>query len=587
MEIPQYTLDDYETGFADRHRLHDVVRRWAASKPEATALVSAEGNRTLTWREFDLSTQAMAAELLRLGFGKGDFLVTLLPWSIDLVLLEYSCFRIGVIVTPLDLRLSAAEVMRAMELLTPRGFACLGSIFGAGKIRRAVGSECPSLRHWFLFGPESEIEDRLPGDLHFDSLAREAWRAVEHGIPRADAAALEAADRAVTENDGALAIFTTGSTGSPKPALLSHRSITAQNMCLCGAMMGGDRGIRALVHLPPSHVGGQSELLMSILFGGGQAVLMGTFDPRRALGAIAEHRIEILGQIPAMFQLEWMLKDYDQYDLSSLKVVVYGGSSVSWPFVERMATMAPVVGTGLGLTEASGFCTYAIESAADSGKLAAGLGISMPIYPCTIRQPMRDDGAAGEEQPRGEMGHVCFRGPQTFLGYVGDPETTAKTTSRDGYLYTGDLGFIDDAGLHLTGREKWVIKSFGYQVFPGDVEAHIGALSEKVASCVVVGVEHRVVSEAVVALVEKKPGVELSAKELGTHARSLAPYMRPRHWIILEPGALPLNRVAKPDYVRAKQMAREEIERLRAEGGWDSASLRVMNLLNESDGKER
>jgi acyl-CoA synthetase (AMP-forming)/AMP-acid ligase II len=571
MEIPQYTLDDYETRFADRHRLHDVVRRWAASKPEATALASAEGGRALAWREFDLSTQAIAVELVRLGFAKGDFLVTLLPWSVDLVLLEYSCFRIGVIVAPLDVQLSAAEVMRAMELLRPRGFACLGSTFGTGKIRRAVESECPSLRQWILLGP-GEIEGKLPGELHFESLARAGRRAVEHGLLPTDAAALEAADRGVTENDGALAIFTTGSTGSPKPALLSHRSITAQNLCLCGALMGEDRGVCALVHLPPSHVGGQSELLMSILFGGGQAVLMETFDPRRALGAIADHRIQILGQIPAMFQLEWMLKDYDRYDLKSLQVVVYGGSSVSRPFVERMAAMASVVGTGLGLTEASGFCTYALESAANCSKLTAGLGLSMPIYACTIRQPMREDGTAGDELPPGEMGHVCFRGPQTFLGYVNDPESTAKTISRDGYLYTGDLGSMDDAGLHLTGREKWVIKSFGYQIFPGDVEAHICALSEKVASCVVVGVEHRVASEAVVALVEKKLGTELNAKELATHARSLPSYMRPRHWIVLEPGALPLNRVAKPDHMRAKQMVSEEIARLRAAGGWDSAS---------------
>jgi long-subunit acyl-CoA synthetase (AMP-forming) len=86
----------------------------------------------------------------------------------------------------------------------------------------------------------------------------------------------------------------------------------------------------------------------------------------------------------------------------------------------------------------------------------------MPIYPCSIRQPMRADGSAGDELPPGETGSICFRGPQTFLGYVNDPAATARAISRDGFLYTGDLGFKDAAGLHLTGREKWVIKSFGY-----------------------------------------------------------------------------------------------------------------------------
>jgi fatty-acyl-CoA synthase len=121
----------------------------------------------------------------------------------------------------------------------------------------------------------------------------------------------------------------------------------------------------------------------------------------------------------------------------------------------------------------------------------------------------------------------------------------------------------------LSGRDKWVIKTAGYQIFPGDVEAHVCNLTEKVTQCVVVGVEHEVVSEAPVALVEKRAGIELSRKELDRHARSLPSYMRPRHWILLEPGQIPLNRVGKPDYLRAQEMARKEIEQLRALGKWD------------------
>ena len=126
MRVPQFTVDDYERVFADRHLLHDVVAKWAKAKPEAPAMLSAEGNRAVTWSEFDRITTALARELLRLGFAKGDFLVTLLPLSVDHVLLEYSCFKIGVIVAPLDLRLSPAEVIRALEILRPLGFVCLG-----------------------------------------------------------------------------------------------------------------------------------------------------------------------------------------------------------------------------------------------------------------------------------------------------------------------------------------------------------------------------------------------------------------------------------------------------------------------------
>ncbi len=563
MRAPQLTLDDYEHNFADRHLLQDVVAKWAKERPESDALLSAETGRAITWREFDCATAAWATELLRMGLRKGDFLVTLLPMSVDHVLLEYSCFRIGVIVAPLDLRLSLAEVMRALEILRPRGFAGLG-VKGSIDLRplwHTVQAQCSWIEHFIAVDSEVSVDGTIP----LASIAEEA----SHSTSRDELATVT-----VNENDGALAIFTTGSTGSPKPALLSHRSITAQNMCLCAAFFNGDSGARTLVNLPASHVGGQTEVLMTTLFGGGTAILLEIFDASRSLRAVAEHRAEILGQIPAMFNLEWMLKDFDRYNLSSLRFAAYGGNAVPRSFLEKLSAMAPVIGTGLGLTEASGWCTYLLARTADRDSsdheaILKGLGVDMPIYPCTIRQPMRENGVAGEELPIGEIGHVCFRGPQTFLGYVNDPEATAKAISRDGYLYTGDLGLWNDAGLHLTGREKWVIKTMGYQVFPGDVEAHICGLSEKVANCVAVGVAHAVLSEAVVAVVEKRPGVELARQELERQARGLASYMRPRHWIILEAGQMPLNRVVKPDYKRALEMAQQEIAALRECGAWD------------------
>ena len=567
MHLPQLTLDDYNQQFADRHLLHGVVAKWASERPESVALVSAESGRTVTWNEFDRFTAALACEWLRLGFKKGDYLVTLLPMSVDHVLLEYSLFKIGVIVVPLDLRLPAAEVIRVVEMLRPRGFVCLG-LYGPIDFREmgsAVQAKCSSIEHFFTVSTAEPTE----GFRSYAGLAGVASRTAANKHD-AGAAELAAAAAAVAEDDGALIIFTTGSTGSPKAALLTHRNITSQNMCLCGAFFGGDSGTRSLVNLPASHVGAQTEILMTTLFGGGTAVLIEVFDAGRSLRAIEQHHVQLLGQIPVMFNLEWMLKDYDRFDLTSLKFAAYGGNAVSRPFVDKLATMAPVVGTGLGLTECAGFCTYVSVDRVEREKILDSLGRDMPAYPCTIREPMRDDGLAGEALPDGEIGHLCFRGPQTFAGYVNNPEATARTISRDGYLYTGDLGYRTAAGIHLSGRAKWVIKSFGYQVFPGDVEAHIADLQEKVANCVVVGVAHEVAGEGVVAVVEKRPGVELTVQELERHTRALATYMRPRHWIIVEPGLMPLNRLGKPDHQRAQEMANEEIAALRAGGEWDS-----------------
>ena len=318
-----------------------------------------------------------------------------------------------------------------------------------------------------------------------------------------------------------------------------------------------------LVNLPPSHVGGQAEALMTTLFWGGTAVVLAVFDAARSLQAVERHRVNILGQIPAMFNYQWRQPDYANYDLSSLEIAIYGDQQVPRQFLERLSKMAPKIATGLGLTESAGFCTYTpVGGTVD--EVLASVGLDMPLYPMTIRKPMQEDGLAGTPLPDGEVGHICFHGPQTFLGYVNDPQATARTVSRDGFLYTGDMGRRDEQGLHFAGRAKWVMKPAGHQVFPGDVENHICTLEEKVALCAVIGVEHPLLSEAIVAFVEKKPAVELTVSELRRHAKGMASYMRPLHYVILEPGGMPLNRVAKSDYLRLQEMAGDVAGRL----GW-------------------
>lgn len=542
--MPQCTLDGFEQNFAGRHLLHEVVAWWAERKPREPAIISYDRREVLDWGTLDRLSTVLALQLVDLGFRKGDFLTASLPMSLEHIILEYACFKIGVIHAPLDLRLRVPEVLRSVEMLKPKGFACLAPDLGA-----AVKGGRPGVEHFFAPADLAEMIATDPGSFS----------------PKVHAALVDAT-AVVTENDGAQAIFTTGSTGSPKAALLSHRNITCQNFCL-GAAFGFDEE-RILLNLPPSHVGGQAEVLMTALFWGGTVVTLDSFDPAKSLDAVQQYRVTMLGQIPAMYQFEWRLAEFARYDLSSLRKVVYGGQEASRPFLERMAQMAPLVATGLGLTETAGFCTYT-RMTSSVEEVAAGIGYDMPVFPVSIHREMRDDGSAGDPLPDGEIGHICFCGPQTFLGYVNDPASTAKTVSADGYLYTGDLGWKDDKGLHFSGRAKWVIKPAGYQVFPGDVESHFCALRDKISVCGAVGAEHRLVSEAIVAFVEKRPGAELTVGELKRHARNMASYMRPFHYVILDPGQMPLNRVAKIDYVRLSEMARAEVDRLRAKGRWD------------------
>jgi fatty-acyl-CoA synthase len=564
------SLEDFDGRFRERHLLHSVLERWARERPGHPAIISADAGQVTSWADLERITKGLAMRLVEMGYQKGDRFASALPLSTEHILLEYACFRIGVIFAPLDLRLSTAEMIRSLGLLRPRGFAFLGSLPGEGvfnSLGKMVQTEAPFVEHRLFFmdgDAATAVEDSGNGLLNMRQMLDGKAAPEEHIRD-----AFERATAAVDENDGALVIFTTGSTGSPKPALLSHRNITCQAMCISQAFFQGDSGMRTLVNLPPSHVGCQTELLMGTFFAGGTAIILAAFEPLRSLRAIQEYKVQILGQIPAQFHFEWRLKDYDSFDLSSLEFVAYGGQQVPAAFIEKMAAMAPQVGTGLGLTETAGFCTYQRKPREHAKDCLNSLGVDMPVYAASIRGEMREDGFAAAELPEGEVGHICFHGPQTFLGYLNDPDATARTISRDGFLYTGDLGFKDSEGIHLSGRAKWVIKPSGYQVFPSDVENHFCALVEDVAACAAVGVRHALISEAIVAFVEMKPGAKLSSSMLERHARELASYMRPRHYVLLQPGGMPLNRVAKPDYLCLHDMAEREIAGLREKGKWD------------------
>jgi acyl-CoA synthetase (AMP-forming)/AMP-acid ligase II len=561
-----HTLQDYETEFADRHLLHGVVAKWARERPDRTAIVEYDGGREFTYRQFDALSRATAIKLLEMGFRKGDFFATSLPLLVEHVFLEYACFQIGVIHAPLDLRLKGPEVVRSLGLIEPKGFAFLGQTPHADfrELGRLVQRECPYVQTLLQFSPP---EETIEGAASAFSLAAEVASLAAR--PEASPAYEEylRATAAVRETDGAQVIYTTGSTGFPKPALLSHRNITCQNMCLAGGF-GMHEAERILVNLPPSHVGCQAEQLMTTFFVGNTAVVMRIFDAEKTLDAIQKHRVQLLGQIPAMFQMQWRLPNYADYDLSSLEMALYGGQQVTVPFLEKLRTMAPLVATGLGLTEMAGFVTYS-KIGGTVEELAASVGFDMPVTPLTIRKPMRPDGAAGEELPDGTTGEICFSGPQVFIGYVNDEDAYRRTVSTDGICYTGDLGFKAPDGLHFAGRSKLVIKPKGYQVHPAQVEEHFAALRDKVAACGAVGAPHEIFTEGIVLFVERREEAELTIEELETHAKQIAAYMRPSHYEILDPGAFPLNRVAKTDYVVLRERALAMLDELRRAGRWD------------------
>ncbi len=549
-----------------RPLLSDYIDLYAKRTPSKPALIEVNTGETVTYKDFKTKMDAFAAKLLAMGLKKGDIIATSLPFLKEHVFLMYGAFKIGVVVAPLDLRLKSQEILYSLEKIKPKAYFFLGKteVVDFRPMIREVMPKASFVEYWVQFQKEEDLV--IDGAIGVTKWASDIkWLFIKAKL----LGTIKRARARVSPDDAALIIFTTGSTGMPKPALLSHKGILVQNIGL-GVGLGVTPDDRMVVNLPPSHVGGVTEQLMTTLYMGGTAILLHIFDPHLTLEAIQKYKATIMGQIPALFNMEWRLPDYDQFDLSSLRLVLYGGQTVDRPFLEKMRKMAPEIATGLGLTETSGFCTYTRQGA-DVDEIMRSIGFDMPLFPISIREPMDEAGNAGPEKPEGEVGEITFSGPQVFLGYLGDEEATAETISKDGYLYTGDLGFYDKDGLHFAGRSKFVVKPKGYQVFPAEVENFItDTFQARVVQTGVVGVPHKVFSEGIVAFVELRKDAELTVAEVMEASKGMAAYKRPGHVVILQEGQMPLNRVAKIDYQALKRMALEAVEELRSKGGWDA-----------------
>lgn len=558
--------------FVDAYRrllpnMADYVAQYAKEKPETIAIIEHNTGEKVSWKQFNQSVAAFAAKLLSIGIRKGDVVTTSLPLLKEHVYLLYACYRIGAIAAPLDLRLKTKEIQYCLDKIKPKAYFFLGKtpVADFRPMIKDVMEGSPYVKHWVQFQKEADlIMDGAVGITEFVQDIKKVF------IKSLIFGSVRKARKLVDKRDACLIIFTTGSTGSPKPALLCHENILIQNIGLCVAfdMTPEDR---MLINLPPSHVGCVTEQLATTIYGGGTSVILHIFDPVKSMEAIQEHKITTLGQIPALFNMEWRLPDYNKYSTASLRFSIYGGQAVSREFLEKMARMSPKIGTGLGLTETAGFCTYT-DLNAGVDELVKGIGYDMPICPLSVREPMGSDGMAGKEKAKGEVGEICFSGPQIFLGYLGDPENTAKTVSKDGVCYTGDLGFYDEHGLHFAGRSKLVIKPKGYQVFPDDIESHIaGNLKGRVGLVAVIGVEHNIFSEAVMAFVESTDAAApVTAADVLSACDDIAAYARPSHVEVLRQGEMPLNRVAKTDYMELKKRGKEIVTRLREAGKWDN-----------------
>jgi len=354
--------------------------------------------------------------------------------------------------------------------------------------------------------------------LSFDSLLQDA-EPLDEPVPRA-------------QDDLAVVLYTSGTTGAPKGVMQSHHNLLANAQNTWNSATRKEPDEVGLLVLPLAHTFGLSTLVAGYLFGG-QSVLMRRFHPKDALELIARHRVTNMAGVPTMFM--YMLITPGEYDTSSVRRWIVGAAPMAVENLRKFeARFGGSMHVGYGLTEASP--TIACEREGDPRKPGS---TGRPLDGVRVKIVDEHDRVL----PAGEVGEICAAGENVTLGYLGMPDATAATF-RDGWLHTGDTGYLDDEGyLFVVDRKKDLIIRGGLNVYPKDVE-EVLYRHPAVAECAVVGVPDELLGEQVCACIVPKPGASPSREEVIAHCQTaLAKYKTPSRVVFLR--ALPKTAIGK------------------------------------------
>ncbi|GAB3435323.1 long-chain fatty acid--CoA ligase [Actinophytocola sediminis] len=455
--------------------------------PEQVAV--RDDGRESNYRELHERSTRFAHALSGLGLGSGDRVAYLGPNHGTFLEALFGTAKLGAIFVPLNAR------------LTPTELAYILGDSGTSVLVHAPSHD----RH----AAELSTLIDLPHVLDLDTYAR-----------LVDTAPSTPVDEPVDRDDIAMIMYTSGTTGHPKGAALSHANIHWNSFnVLIDVDLAGDEV--TLVNAPMFHVAALNQTVLPTLLKGGTVVLMAAFDPAATLRLVAEHRVTYLFGVPAMFQAIADSDGWASADLSSVRTLICGGSPVPQHVISTYQRRGLTFLQGYGLTESapSGLFLRARESRDKAG--SAGT-------PCFFTDVRLVD-QAGEPVAAGEPGEVVLHGPNVMSGYWNRPDETAGVLSADGWLRTGDVAVSDEDGyLYIRDRIKDVIISGGENIYPAEVEDALLA-HPAVAECAVIGVPDQKWGEVGRAVVVPRAGFSPEPAELLDHlAGRIARYKIPK-----------------------------------------------------------
>lgn len=492
-------------------RLDTIFRAQAVRHSEKVALVC--GADRVSYGELDRRIRSLATGLIGRGAKAGDRLVVYLPNGIELVELLYAAFSIGVIVVPVSTRLTTLELRYICRDSAPFAVALEADI---------------SMR--------AEIAIDVP-DAIFISTGTEISGTVDMAELRAtDPAPL----RPLPVADDALVMYTSGTTGAPKGAVITHSNLIVQNYFVHAVEWGISGDDNYLVTTPLAHRAGLARLANALCLGG-TLVILKSFDPVAAVLAIENENITVAGMVPTVCRMMLPAIQDDPSKCASLRCIVVTGEAFPVELKRKFISLLPHVRlvSFFAMTEAG-----AVTSLAHEEQFVRPESIGRPTPGVEIR--IVDD--HGTEILPGQPGELLVRSgePGRFTVmrcYYGRPEETA-TTLRDGWLHTGDIAKCDEHGyLYIVDRKKDMIISGGLNVYTKEVEQAL-LTNPNIGDAAVVGVPDDVYGESVVAFVECPAGSTLTIEDVITTAQTwIAGYKKPKYVFLVD--SLPRNGTGK------------------------------------------
>ncbi len=518
-------------------RICDYVSHYARISPDREALVL--DDRRCTYLEFDRSVERTAAALRSAGIRAGDRIAMITTPRPEFAILLMAATRVGAIWVGINPRYTQSEVDHVLGDCTP---SMLFSITQDpdGRQYRDIVTRCKD-RFPFLDRIVT-FPDALPGlSTDFDGfLAAE-------GDPPPPRPKVRDADGGVA---AAVIVYTSGTTGKPKGALLSNDNLVFSFDSVSRSFVGKEHlreNLRTLCNLPANHIGCISEMVGNTIVCGGTLVFAERFDAGDTLRLIESERITLFGGVPLMLEAIFAHHNAAKTDFASVRIIGWGGAPVAATLLETMAALDVHLFTNYGLTEGGAIC-----SATPPNPTPDILGNTVGT-PGTV-QEYRIVGEDGKDVAIGEAGEVWLRGRGVFLGYWNNPSATAQTIDTEGWLHTGDLVRQREDGYWvLAGRKSEMFKSGGYNVYPREIELCLEQHPD-VANAVVIAVPDARFFEVGAAFVVPTPGRTITPSGLSAHLReSLAAYKVPKSIRILE--ALPMLPIGKVDKHALKRMS--------------------------------